>query len=192
VRIIAGRLKGRRFTPPTWDGLRPTSDKLRETLFNVLAPRVDGARVLDAFAGTGALGFEALSRGAAHVVFVESDRRAAALITRAAAAWGVEGGYTIHVGDAVDWLRRLGDGPRFDLILLDPPYSSPQIGQALAAGAACLAQDGLLVLERAARREPDVPPALARVRDLKSGDSTLTFFARTASPDNPEKNDEPR
>ena len=77
MRIIAGRLKGRRVASPSWEGLRPTSDRLRETLFNVLAPRVEGARVLDVFAGTGALGFEALSRGAAHVVFVESDRRAA-------------------------------------------------------------------------------------------------------------------
>ena len=71
MRIIAGSLKGRRLKAPTWDGLRPTSDKLRETLFNILAPRIAGARVLDGYAGTGALGIEALSRGAAHVTFVE-------------------------------------------------------------------------------------------------------------------------
>ena len=80
MRIIAGTLKGRRLTPPRWDGLRPTSDKLRETLFNVLGPAVEGQRVLDAYAGTGAVGIEALSRGAAHVTFVESDRRAADII----------------------------------------------------------------------------------------------------------------
>ena len=80
MRVIAGTLKGRRLKTPTWDGLRPTSDKLRETLFNVLAPRVAGARVLDGYAGTGAVGIEAISRGAAHVTFVESDRRAQALI----------------------------------------------------------------------------------------------------------------
>src|SRR5256885_17005327 len=78
--VIAGRLKGRRLKAPTWEGLRPTSDKLRETLFNILAPRIAGARVLDAYAGTGALGIEALSRGAASVTFVEQDRRAQALV----------------------------------------------------------------------------------------------------------------
>ncbi|HWN85216.1 MAG TPA: RsmD family RNA methyltransferase, partial [Vicinamibacterales bacterium] len=93
MRIIAGQLKGRRIASPAWDGLRPTSDRLRETLFNVLAPRIEGARVLDAFAGTGALGFEALSRGAAHVEFVDADPRATAAIARTAAAWGVEQGY---------------------------------------------------------------------------------------------------
>ena len=71
MRVIAGEFKGRRLKTPTWEGIRPTSDKLRETLFNILAPRIAGARVLDAYAGTGALGLEALSRGAAHVTFVE-------------------------------------------------------------------------------------------------------------------------
>ena len=80
MRIIAGTLKGRRLEAPDWDGLRPTSDRLRETLFNVLAPRIRGARVLDGYAGTGAVGIEALSRGAAHVTFVERDPRAVALI----------------------------------------------------------------------------------------------------------------
>src|SRR5690242_19041469 len=80
VRIIAGTLKGRRLAAPGWDGLRPTSDKLRETLFNVVAPRIEGARVLDAYAGTGAMGIEALSRGAAHVTFVDGDPRSLKLI----------------------------------------------------------------------------------------------------------------
>ena len=80
MRIIAGALKGRRLDAPTWAGLRPTSDKLRETLFNVLQGRLPGARVLDAYAGTGAVGVEALSRGAAQVTFVERDPRAKALI----------------------------------------------------------------------------------------------------------------
>src|SRR5437868_13693727 len=80
MRVIAGTFKGRRLEAPTWEGLRPTSDKLRETLFNVLAPRIAGARVLDGYAGTGALGIEAMSRGAASVAFVERDPRAQALI----------------------------------------------------------------------------------------------------------------
>ena len=177
MRIIAGRLKGRRIASPSWDGLRPTSDRLRETLFNVLAPRITGARVLDVFAGTGALGFEAMSRGASHVVFVDADRRATAAIAHTAKAWGVEADYTIHVGDALDWLRRLAHGPRFDLILLDPPYSLPQLREALDAAAGCLSGEGVLVLERATRREPDDVEALERVRDLRAGDSTLTFYA---------------
>src|SRR4030095_7929958 len=80
MRVIAGSLKGRRLKAPDWDGLRPTSDKLRETLFHILAPRVAGARVRDGYAGTGALGIEAMSRGAASVAFVEHDRRAQRLI----------------------------------------------------------------------------------------------------------------
>src|SRR6476469_6978785 len=80
MRVIAGRSKGRRLKSPDWSGLRPTSDKLRETLFNVLAPRIDSARVVDGYAGTGAIGIEALSRGAAHVTFIDKNRRAVALI----------------------------------------------------------------------------------------------------------------
>src|ERR1035437_3156663 len=95
MRVIAGALKGRRLKAPTWDGLRPTSDKLRETLFNILAPRMVGAHVLDVYAGTGAFGIEALSRGAAAAVFVEEDRRAQALIADNLAHCGVETGYTI-------------------------------------------------------------------------------------------------
>ena len=109
MRVIAGSLKGRRLKAPTWDGLRPTSDKLRETLFNILAPRIAGARVLDGYAGTGALGIEAISRGAAMVTFVESDRRAQALIAENLAHCGVESGYAIiraTVARAIDDLRR--------------------------------------------------------------------------------------
>src|SRR4249920_2449647 len=95
MRVIAGTLKSRRLKTPTWDGLRPTSDKLRETLFNILAPRIEGARVLDGYAGTGALGIEAISRGAREVTFVESDPRAAALLAENLAACGIESGYTV-------------------------------------------------------------------------------------------------
>ena len=103
MRVIAGEFKGRRLKTPKWEGVRPTSDKLRETLFNILAPRIVGARVLDGYAGTGALGLEALSRGAAHVTFVEKDRRAAALIEENAQVCGLKGGYTIACGDFRAW-----------------------------------------------------------------------------------------
>src|SRR6476660_8367997 len=174
MRIVAGTLKGRRIEAPSWEGLRPTSDKLRETLFNILAPRIEGARVLDGFAGTGAVGIEALSRGAAHVTFVERDARAVALIEANLAACGIAANYNIRRGAV---LSALGNGAgAFDLILLDPPYDLHPISPTLAAAAACLSDGGLLVLERATRREPDVPQMLTRVRDVRSGDSTLTFF----------------
>jgi 16S rRNA (guanine966-N2)-methyltransferase len=178
VRVIAGQFKGRRLKAPSWDGLRPTSDKLRETLFNILAPRVAGARVLDGYAGTGAVGLEALSRGAAHVTFVERDRRAAALIEANLALCGVKQRYTIECGDVASVLRRTPRDGKFDLVLLDPPYDidPDTVTEALEAAAAHLAAGGLVVLERTSRHEPEVPDALNRVRDVTSGDSTLTLM----------------
>lgn len=178
MRVIAGRFKGRRLKAPSWDGLRPTSDKLRETLFNILAPRMEGARVVDGYAGTGAVGIEALSRGAAHVTFIERDRRAAALIESNLALCGVKQGYTIECGDVAYVLRRTPGDAECDLILLDPPYdiAPGAVTQALVAAAGRLAVDGLVVLERGRWREFEVPDALSRVRDVTSGDSTLTVM----------------
>jgi 16S rRNA (guanine966-N2)-methyltransferase len=176
MRVIAGRCRGRRLETPTWDGLRPTSDRMRETLFNVLAPRVPGARVLDGYAGTGAVGIEALSRGAAHVTFVERDRRAVALVRRNLRRCGLEADYTIETGDLAAVLRRPDIIVPYDLILLDPPYDSPTIAEALAAAVPYLAAGGVLVLERATRRDPATPAGLVRGRDVRAGDSTLTFY----------------
>jgi 16S rRNA (guanine(966)-N(2))-methyltransferase RsmD len=178
MRVIAGRFKGRRLKAPDWEGVRPTSDRLRETLFNVLGARVPGARVLDGYAGTGAVGLEALSRGAAHVTFVEQDGRAAKLIETNAAACGLErpGDYTVERGAFVTVARRL-DAEPFDLILLDPPYGAAGLADALETAGRLLAAGGLLVLERATRRPPEVPAGLARIRDVRSGDSTLTMLA---------------
>jgi 16S rRNA (guanine966-N2)-methyltransferase len=179
MRVIAGTLKGRRLKPPTWDGLRPTSDKLRETLFNVLGSRVVGARVLDGYAGTGAQGIEAISRGAAHVTFVDADRRAGSLIAANLKACGIETGYSMLRSTAARaWSTLLGDPgfAPFDLILLDPPYDQPA-GVALAGVDALLAPEGLVVLEHARRTAaPDRAGGLDRVRDLRSGDSALAFY----------------
>ncbi len=187
MRIIAGRFRGRRLQAPAWDGLRPTSDKLRETLFNVLGARVPGARVLDGYAGTGAVGLEALSRGAAHATFVERDRRAADLIAANAEACGLDRprDYTVERGAFVTVARRLDRGS-FDLVVLDPPYEATGLEEALDAARPLLSDGGLLVLERATRRPPDVPAGLAHVRDVRSGDSTLTMLAATAGADPPE------
>ena len=176
MRVIAGSLKGRRLDAPTRPGLRPTSDKLRETLFNVLQGRLPGARVLDVFAGTGAVGIEALSRGAAHVTFVERDRRARDLIAANLERCGLSGGYTIERGSAEEVLSRLE--PVFDVVFLDPPYDEPDPGPAVSLGAGLLAAGGICVLEHAARRAaPDAgggPP----VRRMVSGDSALAFYQR--------------
>ena len=176
MRVIAGRFKGRNLKGPSWAGIRPTSDKLRETLFNIVAPRIDGARVLDAFAGTGAIGIEALSRGASHVTFIEADRRALSLIETNLVLCGVRDGYTIQRGDALDVLQRLPPGDVFSLVLLDPPYEETHVARVLEAAASRIAAGGLLVLERATRTAPDVPASLTVVREVRSGDSTLTFF----------------
>jgi len=176
VRVIAGSLKGRRLKTPAWDGLRPTSDKLRETLFNILAPRVAGARLLDGFAGTGAIGIEALSRGAAHATFIERDPRAQALIAENLAHCGVANdGYVIiraSVGRALADLHAAS----FDIMIFDPPYDE-QVDAVLAAAAERLAPGGVLVLEHARRRpSPERAGAVPRTREVTSGDSALALY----------------
>jgi 16S rRNA (guanine966-N2)-methyltransferase len=178
MRVIAGSLKSRRLKAPDWDGLRPTSDKLRETLFNILAPRVAGARVLDGYAGTGALGIEAMSRGAASIVFVERDRRAQKLIAENLAHCELTSGCVIiraSVARAIDDFTHAHD--LFDLILLDPPYDEAADDVVDSAGV-LLAQNGVLVLEHA-RRQPSPASAgrLARTRQLVAGDSALSFYS---------------
>jgi 16S rRNA (guanine(966)-N(2))-methyltransferase RsmD len=182
MRIIAGTLKGRRLQAPTWDGLRPSSDKVRETLFNVLAPRMDGARFLDGFAGTGAVGFEALSRGAEHVTFIERDPRASRLIEENARRCGVAGGYTILRGGVVETARREALGP-FDLVFLDPPYvdssdkgADKYVRDAMLVAMGWLAPGGRLVVEHATREPLQAVAGARLVRTLKSGDTTLSFF----------------
>jgi 16S rRNA (guanine966-N2)-methyltransferase len=179
MRVIAGSLKGRRLKAPTWDGLRPTSDKLRETLFNILAARIGGARVLDGYAGTGAIGIEAISRGAAHVTFVERDRRAQALIAENLAHCGVENGYVIIRASVTRALDVAPGAPLepFDLILLDPPYTE-QPDEVIAAAGERLAPSGMLVLEHARRQPaPESAGRLVRSRDVISGDSALAFYS---------------
>ena len=190
MRIIAGTLKGRRLDPPNWEGLRPTSDKLRETLFNVLAPRMAGARVLDGYAGTGALGLEAISRGASHVTFVERERRAQQLIAGNIARCGIAEGYVIIRSSVLQAIDALRGEPSFDIVLLDPPYAGPRapsgefseisndIHDVLEAVGAIVKSDGVVVLEHARKRPPPAAAGtLVRSRELTSGDSALTFYA---------------
>ena len=177
MRVIAGALKGRRLKAPTWEGLRPTSDKLRETLFNILAPRIVGARVLDGYAGTGAAGIEAISRGAAWVTFAESDRRAQQLIADNLAHCGVTDGYAIIRATVARAIDDLG-AASLDIMLLDPPYDDLQAEIVMASAGAVLAPGGLVVLEHARRRKtPETVGPLVRVRQVTSGDSTLSFYS---------------
>src|SRR5262249_23609885 len=119
MRIVAGEFRGRTLKSPTWEGLRPTSDRLRETLFNILGPSVREARVLDGYAGTGAIGIEALSRGAAHVTFVERDPRAVALIrSNLSALLSSEAPKPVIIRAAFADAARELIGEVFDLIIL--------------------------------------------------------------------------
>ena len=176
MRIIAGEFKGRRLKTPKWPGLRPTSDKLRETLFNILAPRLAGARVLDVFAGTGAVGLESLSRGGAQAVFVESDRRAAALIRENAERCGVADRCVIIRDTAERALADRLQGESFEIVVLDPPYDFGPLAKVMEGAARRLAPGGVLILEHAARRNLPEVERSRLVRTVRSGDSALTVF----------------
>jgi 16S rRNA (guanine(966)-N(2))-methyltransferase RsmD len=175
VRIIAGRLKGRRLSAPGGLDVRPTSDRLRETLFNVLGESVRDARVLDGFAGTGALGLEAWSRGAAAIAFVERDVRARRTLESNIGALGVDAACRVIHGD---FLTARIDPPAFDLVLLDPPYATDDLQAVVDRGAALTTPGGRVVLEHSRRRpSPERAGGLMRYRVLVAGDSALSFYA---------------
>ena len=178
MRVIAGALKGRTLNAPTWEGLRPTSDRLRETLFNILGPAVQGARVVDGYAGTGAIGIEALSRGAAHVTFVERDPRAVRLIEQNLARAGVTERYAIIRAGFVDAARRL-DGA--EIVILDPPYAPDAVVQALEAAAPLTRGETRVVIEHGKRyAAPAEHAGLTLQRTVVAGDSALSFYKRFA------------
>ena len=188
MRIIAGRLKGRRLSAPKGQAVRPTSDSLRETLFNVLGTDVVDARVLDGFAGTGALGIEAWSRGAQHVTFIERDRHAhAALVANLQACGLVTNDADPQRNQEVacviirgDFLSARATGAPFDLTLLDPPYDIARLEEVLDKGAALTSTAGRIVLEHSRRREsPPAAGSFVRTRVLVAGDSALSFYQRS-------------
>jgi 16S rRNA (guanine966-N2)-methyltransferase len=172
MRIIAGTHRGHRIAAPKGTATRPTSDRVRENAFNLIGP-VDGADVLDRFAGSGAMGLEALSRGAESVVFVESDRDACRTINANLDK--------LHLNATVlcqDVIRAVGSERReYDLVLCDPPYDydrarlEPQLARLLA-------DDGLLVYESSGREEPPAPPGLTQTTSRKYGSARLTLFRR--------------
>jgi 16S rRNA (guanine966-N2)-methyltransferase len=172
VRIIAGSKRGSRIAAPKGLSTRPTGDRVREAAFNLIGP-VDGAAVLDLFAGSGAMGLEALSRGAASVTFVESDRDACRTIARNLEQLGLTGA-RVDCADAVWALRR--ESRIYDLVLVDPPYERwPELEPRLADHLArVLSPGGLLVVETGARTEPALP--LAQRTSRRYGSARLTLF----------------
>ena len=180
MRVIAGTARGVPLRAPRDAGTRPVTDRVKETLFAILGERVPGARVLDLYAGSGALGVEALSRGAAHATFVERGREALAALrhnlerTRLAAEASVHGG---------DVLRYLGGAPAeapFDLAFLDPPYSERDILAPLERLVPLLSPDAGVVVKHFWRTEVAVPDGLAPWRERRFGETALTFLVRVA------------
>lgn len=167
LRIISGNWRGRRLSVPDLPGLRPSGDRAREVLFNWLQGRVRSARCLDLFAGTGALGLEAASRGAASVVLVEQDRRLCRQLIELGEHWPGGEVLTVVQADAVRWLER-ADGP-FDIVFVDPPFGAGLYAETLSALArrGLLAPGALVYVESAARspapfqpqEDPPMPPA---------------------------------
>jgi 16S rRNA (guanine966-N2)-methyltransferase len=179
LRIIGGRHRGRRLRFPAGVDIRPTPDRVRETLFNWLQPRIVGARVLDLFAGSGALGLEALSRGAAHATFIEKDRRAAEAIEALVSEWQ-EADSSVVCGDAMTWLAGGIASAPFDVVFLDPPYDAGLLGAVAASltRANVLAPAARIYLERRAREPlPGLPDTWQSIRDGRAGEVGYHLFA---------------
>jgi 16S rRNA (guanine(966)-N(2))-methyltransferase RsmD len=183
MRIIAGSYRSRPLQAPAGLATRPTSDRLRETLFNVLAPRIDGSSFLDLYAGSGAVGIEALSRGAAMVEFVERAEPALRVLRANLARLGLTAGFRIHAASAGAVLRKLTPETAFDVVFLDPPYDAAQEYAAtlglLGGSAAGLLAPGALVIAEHRKKEPleDGYGLLTRARLLEQGDAALSFYA---------------
>ena len=183
MRIIAGKYRGRRLKSPPSLETRPTSDRLRETLFNILAPRIKGARFLDLCAGYGAVGIEALSRGAAHATFVDQSRRMCALIEANLGELMVsENEVEVVNSEAAGFLRVRAkrERPPFDIIFFDPPYESDyeivleRLGD---KNAVLLATDAIVVGEHHKKTElKEAFGVLHSYRRIKQGDSVLSFY----------------
>jgi 16S rRNA (guanine(966)-N(2))-methyltransferase RsmD len=178
VRVISGKFKSRRLkgVPPA--GIRPTSDKLRGTLFNILGPSVQGSTFLDGCAGVGGVGIEAISRGAAFVYFVDQSRKARQIIQGNLTALEIEEGFKILEMDLIKALDLIGTP--LDVAFVDPPYERQDLYQACLdrfGAAPLLAPGGLLIMEYSKREElPDAAGPLRKIRSLVQGDAALAFY----------------
>jgi 16S rRNA (guanine966-N2)-methyltransferase len=175
VRIIAGERKGHIIFAPRGRDTRPTSDRVRENVFNIVAPWVEGARVLDLYAGSGAMGLEALSRGAAAVVFVESDADAVHAIERNLDKLRLTGARVVRADAATGLAQEATTGRKYDLVLADPPYAMTDYDPLARYLPLVLGEDGLLVFETAARTEPELAGLAVRTT-RKYGSTRVTVF----------------
>jgi len=181
MRIISGTYRGLRLATLKGGHLRPTSDQLRETLFNVLGSEVEGRAFLDAYAGTGAVGIEALSRGASEALFVEHHRPAAELIRKNLSGLGIESGFRLMTTTVLAALEQLAlEGARFDFVFLDPPYGEIReyhhVLRQLARGELLL-PTSLVIVEHSRRcKLEEHYGELRRTRLLRRGDSELSFY----------------
>ena len=185
MRIIAGRYKGRNLKSPPSTETRPTSDRLRETLFNVISPFLAGARFLDLCAGSGAVGIEALSRAAAHSTFVDRSRQMSELIETNLRLCRIEpADFAIVTADAIDFLRKQikRSPPGWDLIFFDPPYADDHLVVLEALGVfahALINEEGVLIVEHHHKTTlPESCGEIERYRVLKQGESSLSFYRR--------------
>ena len=189
MRVIAGKFRSRQLKSLKGLALRPTSDRLRETLFNVISGRVPDSRFIDAFAGTGAVGIEAISRGASYVVFIENHLPAATLIQKNLDSLEIHSGTKVLPLDALRALERLAasykqDTPPFDIVFLDPPYAAADDYRRVLSflGEAPFLSEGSLVIAEH-QRDLDLPERfgnLERVRVLRQGDASLSFYRLAA------------
>ena len=176
MRVIAGELRSRRLKGLPGATTRPTPDRLRETLFDILAPRIERATFLDAYAGTGAVGIEALSRGARHAYFLERNRAALAVLRENLAGLGLEARATVVPGPVAVTLPRCAA----EIVFLDPPYDQER-EYAAALEALAQAPPGLVIVQHSVRFEPGIQfGSLEQVRRVKQGDNALSFFEPTA------------
>jgi len=193
VRIIAGKYRGRKLKSPLSLETRPTSDRLRETLFNILAPRIKGARFLDLCSGSGAVGIEALSRGAAHATFVDQSRRMCGLIAANLDEFSIDEEESEAVcSEVAAFLHRRAKGGStqgaFDIIFFDPPYEADYevVLESLGQFRQLLGDDAIVVVEHHKKKElKEEFGSLRRYRSLKQGDSCLSFYSNAGSADVP-------